>query len=108
MGQEDELLGLERHSQALGHGVRVDVEDAARGVARQARHDGHEPGDRLRHRRVHVVAVERLGRRREHGDLADAGCEGAVEALSPEKVIMLPDGVEDLWNDSYADLVSLA
>ena len=34
--------------------------------------------------------------------------EGAVTALSPEKVILLPDGVEDLWNDGYRDLVSLA
>src|SRR6187551_1485855 len=31
--------------------------------------------------------------------------EGAVEALSPERLILLPDGVEDLWNDEYADLV---
>ncbi|MBV2151356.1 ABC-F family ATP-binding cassette domain-containing protein [Kitasatospora sp. SUK 42] len=34
--------------------------------------------------------------------------EGAVEALQPERIILLPDGVEDLWNPSYADLVSLA
>ena len=34
--------------------------------------------------------------------------EGAVEALSPERLILLPDGVEDLWNDDYADLVALA
>jgi ATPase subunit of ABC transporter with duplicated ATPase domains len=34
--------------------------------------------------------------------------EGAVEALSPERLILLPDGVEDLWNDGYADLVALA
>ena len=34
--------------------------------------------------------------------------EGAVEALSPERLILLPDGVEDLWNDEYADLVALA
>jgi hypothetical protein len=34
--------------------------------------------------------------------------EGAVDALQPERVVLLPDGVEDLWNDSYADLVSLA
>ena len=32
----------------------------------------------------------------------------AVEALSPERLILLPDGVEDLWNDDYADLVALA
>ena len=34
--------------------------------------------------------------------------EGAVRALAPERVLLLPDGVEDLWNDDYTDLVSLA
>ncbi|MDO9379940.1 MAG: ABC-F family ATP-binding cassette domain-containing protein [Nocardioidaceae bacterium] len=34
--------------------------------------------------------------------------EGAVEALSPDRVLILPDGVEDLWTDDYRDLVSLA
>jgi len=34
--------------------------------------------------------------------------EGAVRALRPDKVLLLPDGVEDVWDDSYADLVSLA
>ncbi|HJU97393.1 MAG TPA: ABC-F family ATP-binding cassette domain-containing protein [Jiangellaceae bacterium] len=34
--------------------------------------------------------------------------EGAVEALGPERVLLLPDGVEDLWNPDYADLVALA
>lgn len=34
--------------------------------------------------------------------------EGAVAALNPERVLLLPDGVEDLWSDSYADLVALA
>jgi len=34
--------------------------------------------------------------------------EGAVDALSPERLILLPDGVEDLWNEDYADLVALA
>jgi ATPase subunit of ABC transporter with duplicated ATPase domains len=34
--------------------------------------------------------------------------DGAVAALNPERVLLLPDGVEDLWNDSYADLISLA
>jgi ATPase subunit of ABC transporter with duplicated ATPase domains len=34
--------------------------------------------------------------------------EGAVEALEPERVLLLPDGVEDLWSPDYADLVSLA
>jgi ATPase subunit of ABC transporter with duplicated ATPase domains len=34
--------------------------------------------------------------------------EGAVRALEPDRVLILPDGVEDLWNESYAELVSLA
>ncbi|HSK27283.1 MAG TPA: ABC-F family ATP-binding cassette domain-containing protein [Jiangellales bacterium] len=34
--------------------------------------------------------------------------EGAVQALSPERVLLLPDGVEDLWNADYQDLVALA
>jgi ATPase subunit of ABC transporter with duplicated ATPase domains len=34
--------------------------------------------------------------------------EGAVEALGPEKVILLPDGVEDLWSEELVDLVALA
>ena len=34
--------------------------------------------------------------------------EGAVEALSPDKVILLPDGVEDNWSPDLADLISLA
>jgi ATPase subunit of ABC transporter with duplicated ATPase domains len=34
--------------------------------------------------------------------------EGAVTALEPERVLILPDGVEDLWGDDYADLVALA
>ncbi|GAA3728533.1 ABC-F family ATP-binding cassette domain-containing protein [Salinactinospora qingdaonensis] len=34
--------------------------------------------------------------------------EGAVEALQPERVIMLPDGVEDIWNAEFADLIALA
>ena len=34
--------------------------------------------------------------------------EGAVEALGPERVVLLPDGVEDLWSADYADLVALA
>jgi ATPase subunit of ABC transporter with duplicated ATPase domains len=34
--------------------------------------------------------------------------EGAVRALAPDRVLILPDGVEDLWNDTYADLVALA
>lgn len=34
--------------------------------------------------------------------------EGAVTALNPERVLLLPDGVEDLWSADYADLVALA
>lgn len=34
--------------------------------------------------------------------------EGAVDALGPERLILLPDGVEDLWSADYADLVALA
>jgi ATPase subunit of ABC transporter with duplicated ATPase domains len=34
--------------------------------------------------------------------------EGAVDALSPERVLLLPDGVEDLWSPDLADLVALA
>jgi ATPase subunit of ABC transporter with duplicated ATPase domains len=34
--------------------------------------------------------------------------EGAVEALNPERVLILPDGVEDHWNPGYADLIALA
>ena len=34
--------------------------------------------------------------------------EGAVTALAPEKVILLPDGIEDSWSDELADLISLA
>jgi len=34
--------------------------------------------------------------------------EGAVRALEPDRVLLLPDGDEDLWTDDYADLVSLA
>ena len=33
---------------------------------------------------------------------------GAVQALGPERVLLLPDGDEDLWSDDYADLVELA
>jgi ATP-binding cassette subfamily F protein 3 len=33
---------------------------------------------------------------------------GAVEALNPDKVLMLPDGVEDSWSPDLAELISLA
>ena len=32
---------------------------------------------------------------------------GAVTALNPERVLLLPDADEDLWDDSYLDLVTL-
>jgi ATPase subunit of ABC transporter with duplicated ATPase domains len=34
--------------------------------------------------------------------------EGAVVALKPEKVILLPDGDEDSWSEDLADLIALA
>ena len=34
--------------------------------------------------------------------------EGAVIALEPDRVLILPDGVEDLWTEDYGDLVALA
>jgi ATPase subunit of ABC transporter with duplicated ATPase domains len=34
--------------------------------------------------------------------------EGAVQALDPERVVLLPDGAEDLWSADYVDLVALA
>ena len=34
--------------------------------------------------------------------------EGAVEALVPDRILLLPDGIEDLWNPEYAELISLA
>ena len=34
--------------------------------------------------------------------------EGAVEALEPERILLLPDGVEDLWGPDYMDLIALA
>ncbi|MGC0251186.1 ABC-F family ATP-binding cassette domain-containing protein [Pseudactinotalea sp. Z1748] len=34
--------------------------------------------------------------------------EGAVAALDPERVLLLPDGDEDLWSEDYAELVALA
>jgi ATPase subunit of ABC transporter with duplicated ATPase domains len=33
---------------------------------------------------------------------------GAVEALNPERVLIMPDGVEDHWSKDYADLIDLA
>lgn len=33
---------------------------------------------------------------------------GAVKALEPERVIVLPDGDEDLWSDAYMEIVELA
>ena len=34
--------------------------------------------------------------------------EGAVEALEPDRVLVLPDGTEDLWTADYAELITLA
>ncbi|RKS89436.1 ATPase subunit of ABC transporter with duplicated ATPase domains [Microbacterium sp. AG790] len=34
--------------------------------------------------------------------------EGAVQALNPERVLILPDGVEDIWGRDYVDLITLA
>jgi ATPase subunit of ABC transporter with duplicated ATPase domains len=34
--------------------------------------------------------------------------EGAVGALSPERVIVLPEGTEDIWSDDFSELVALA
>jgi ATPase subunit of ABC transporter with duplicated ATPase domains len=34
--------------------------------------------------------------------------EGAVRALEPDRVLLLPDGEEDHWSVDYADLVALA
>ena len=33
---------------------------------------------------------------------------GAVDALRPERVLLLPDGVEDFWGPDYRDLIELA
>ena len=34
--------------------------------------------------------------------------EGAVSALDPQRVLLLPDGVEDHWSAELADLIALA
>jgi ATPase subunit of ABC transporter with duplicated ATPase domains len=34
--------------------------------------------------------------------------EGAVEALRPERVVLMPDGIQDYWDPSLAELISLA
>ena len=34
--------------------------------------------------------------------------EGAVQALRPERVLILPEGDEDLWSDDYLELIALA
>lgn len=33
--------------------------------------------------------------------------EGAVQALRPQRVLLLPDGDEDLWSDDYLELVTM-
>jgi ATPase subunit of ABC transporter with duplicated ATPase domains len=34
--------------------------------------------------------------------------EGAVQALHPERVLIMPDGIEDHWAPDYAELIELA
>jgi hypothetical protein len=34
--------------------------------------------------------------------------EGAVEALQPERLMLLPDGAQELWSPDFADLVAVA
>lgn len=34
--------------------------------------------------------------------------EGAVRALNPDRVLILPDGDEDIWSEDYLELLSLA
>ncbi|MGN6326195.1 ABC-F family ATP-binding cassette domain-containing protein [Pseudolysinimonas sp.] len=34
--------------------------------------------------------------------------EGAVEALNPERVLIMPEGTEDHWNPDYLDLISVS
>ncbi|MGW1606173.1 ABC-F family ATP-binding cassette domain-containing protein, partial [Streptomyces eurythermus] len=34
--------------------------------------------------------------------------EGAIDALRPDRVLLLPDADEDLWGEDYRDLVALA
>ncbi|MDR6938618.1 ABC-F family ATP-binding cassette domain-containing protein [Arcanobacterium hippocoleae] len=34
--------------------------------------------------------------------------EGAVRALDPDRVLILPDGAEDLWSEDYLELLSIA
>ncbi len=34
--------------------------------------------------------------------------EGAIDALRPDRVLLLPDADEDLWDEEYRDLVGLA
>ncbi|HTW98522.1 MAG TPA: ATP-binding cassette domain-containing protein, partial [Acidimicrobiales bacterium] len=34
--------------------------------------------------------------------------QGAVDALAPDRVLLMPDGVEDHWSDDLSDLVALA
>ena len=33
---------------------------------------------------------------------------GAVRALEPERVIIMPEGDEDMWSDEYMEIVELA
>ena len=31
-----------------------------------------------------------------------------TEALDPQRVMLLPEGIEDLWSEDYRDLIKLA
>jgi hypothetical protein len=33
---------------------------------------------------------------------------GAVQALNPERVLIMPDGTEDHWSNDYQELIELA
>ena len=87
VGQEDDLVGVERPHGAL---VVGDQHDRA-GVRAQRREQVLEA---LRTYAGAIVLVT-------HD-------EGAVRALNPDKVILLPDGTEDAWSEDLADLVELA
>nr|VDG63609.1 Uncharacterised protein [Streptococcus thermophilus] len=43
-----------------------------------------------------------------HPRLLDARIGGAVKAPEPERVIIMPEGDEDIWSDGYMEIVELA
>ena len=53
-----------------------------------------------------IVDPERLAAAGLAVELDDAVL--TVTLNKPDRVLILPDGVEDLWNAEYADLVALA